>query len=145
MKSKPWRFSFSSMILFTSVTFLLGVRSFLSFLRKIDEYAICDEGLFCWILFNVSMIASLSASGLLLFMSFAPAWTTIMLLSDLPTRIKNRKSHRTPITSTAKSWKTLKEKISNKHHKQTKAKVRTCKTIETKVHRERETERTKSI
>ena len=73
------------MILFTSVTFLLGVRSFLSFLRKIDEYAICDEGLFCWILFNVSMIASLSASGLLLFMSFVPAWTTIMSLSDLPT------------------------------------------------------------
>ena len=82
MKSKPWRFSFSSRILFTSATFLLGVGSFLSFLRNIDEYAICDDGLLSWILFNVFMISSLSASALLLFMSFVPAWTTIMSLSD---------------------------------------------------------------
>ena len=85
IKSKPWRLSFSSRILFTSATFLLGVGSFLSFRRNIDEYAICDDGLVSWILFNVLMMSSLSVSGLLLFMPFVPAWTTIMSLSDFPT------------------------------------------------------------
>ena len=77
MKSKPWRLSFSSRILFTSATFLLGVGSFLSFLRNIDEYAICDDGLLSWILFNVFMISSLSAFALLLFMSFVPACSCV--------------------------------------------------------------------
>ena len=56
MKSKPLRFNFSSRVLFTSTTFLLGVGSFLSFLRNIDAYAICNDGFASWILFNVLMI-----------------------------------------------------------------------------------------
>ena len=81
----PCILSFSWRILFTSTTFQLWLGSFLSFLRNIDEYAICDDGLFSWIFFNVLMISSLSASGLLLFMSVVPALTTIISLSDFPT------------------------------------------------------------